>query len=227
MHMRNLNRKPELMKLLQDKFGAALKRSMGEVSQLQAGLRGSGKATPTPGLDITYASVLSATKMLNDLGNETAENLDIEKARCEDEEMSQSQYMEELRDAVANFNADAADARGRVLKCQGLISTYEAELETLEDELVKHEQECEHTIDQLKYELAIVTSDVTVMDAVIEMIGECPEPTMLMMMQCAHCESPLIQRGELHNMLTSLKSDVAKQILTDSLNEPEDPEEDE
>merc|ERR1719382_1467985 len=191
--------KPELMSTI---------RAM---SQLQQHMRGAKRNEPTG-----YSAVAGATKMLNDMLSETKTNLDVEETRCTNEDRRMTGSMEVMRQAVSNFNAAAAGARGRVVGAQGSIATLEVNKETTEEAFEQHKLDCKRDIKALKYELAIVTADAGVMTTVLNLIGPCPAPTANLV-QCDTCGNVMLQHPDIHHLLTGLKSQAARNFVADNL----------
>merc|ERR1719382_742352 len=133
--------KPELMSTI---------RAM---SQMQKTIRGAKRNEPTG-----YSAVEGATNMLNEMLSETKTNLDVEETRCTNEDRRMTGSMEVMRQAVSNFNAAAAGARGRVVGAQGAIATLEVNKESTEEAFEQHKKTCVKDIAALKKELAIVTA---------------------------------------------------------------------
>merc|ERR1719221_683480 len=116
--MNLMEQRPELMSLIQHKFGADGKT----LSSLQTKLRGSAQNAPER---TGYSAVDGATDMLNEMGEETRKNLETEEERCKTEDARRKAEMETMRVLVANFNSDAAGARAKVVDAQGQIATLE------------------------------------------------------------------------------------------------------
>jgi len=153
--------------------------------------------------------------MLNEMIEETKTNLDVEESRCTNEDRRMTTAMDVMRGAVANFNAGAAGARGRVVGAQGSIGTTEVQQQSTEEAFDEHKKTCVSDIVALKRELQIVTADAGVMSTVLTLIGPCPtEATQLV--QCDHCDV-MSQHPDIHKLLTSLKSQVAQTYIADNL----------
>merc|ERR1719277_1435194 len=89
-----------------------------------------------------YSAVDGATTMLNEMSEDTRLALDLEEDKCTNEHRRATKEMEELRIAVANFNAAAAGARGRVLNAQGEISTVSTQVRDTSEAFETHKKMC-------------------------------------------------------------------------------------
>jgi len=241
---------PELMALIQTKFGHELRKSSASADdeqddddeddadvegndqdgieqrtllstrnllQLQNSLRGA--TTPTG-----YAAVSRATQMLNEMGVQARTSLEAEQLRCTEENATQIRNMEVMRTSVSNFNSDAASARGHVVKAEGEIQTLNVNVRNTEEQLEKVKQECTDEINSMQYQLRIILADITVMGNILEMV-DCsvtPAPQAFMLVQCDHCDGPLLQHEPVQELMGSLQSEVARDTLRDSMSEAYD-----
>merc|ERR1740120_597943 len=183
------------------------------------GARAAKRDTPATG----YAAVESATNMLNEMIEETRTNLDTEETRCTTEDRRMSGSMEVMRTAVSNFNGAAAGARGRVVGAQGEIGTLEVNKESTEEAFEQHKTDCINEKKALRDEHAIVAADAVVMSSVLRLLGPCPaqegQALTLGLTQCDSCGNVMLQHPDIHNLLTGLKSKIAKSYVADNLKE--------
>jgi len=152
--------KPAVMALVQEALHgkAFAKRSS---SQLRAGVT----QTPATG----YSGVDKAKNMLNEMIEEVQEKYDLELQKCCEYDESQSYLMEEARQDISMFNAEAAEARMQVLEAQAHIQVCETKLPELNDALEVHNTQCAEEIASLRAQLKIVTEDLSVMKTILGM----------------------------------------------------------
>jgi len=133
--------------------------------------------------------------------------------------------MEVMRTSVSSFNSDAAAARGRVVKAQGEIQTLNVNVRNNDEQLQKLKGECTDEINSMQYQLRIIKADITVMGNILGMI-DCsvtPAPqSSFMLVQCDHCDGPLLQHEPVQELMSSLQSQVAKEALKNSMNDAYD-----
>jgi len=226
--MNSTRKKPELLALVRKSWqfqphADIHTGSSGGMHQSLAMLRGAANHSD-PKDPKGYASVDHATDMLNEMGEEARSNLEVEEEKCGQEELSAKRTMEELRIAVSNFNAAAAGARARVIKAQGTIATVDINVRKETEALDAHKHECEKETSTLKYQLQVVKADIHVMAKVQQMIEctqEAPAPqeaALFMLLQCQHCNGIMLQHP-VQQLLSALKSQVAKTFVQDSLEE--------
>ena len=84
-----------------------------------------------------------AKNMLNEMIEEVMEKYDLELQSCCDFDETQSALMEETRQAVTFFNAEAAEARKEALEATAFIQMCETKLPELNDALAVHNAQCE------------------------------------------------------------------------------------
>lgn len=215
MHMQTTKKTPELVEMIQGKFGAGIShKGKRQGAQMQATFRGSVKVATkkTP----AYTALVSATNMLNEMIHETGTNLEVETKRCEDDDEEQKGTMTTLRQQVATFNSAAAGARGRVVSAQGEIATLETNIDRDQTTLEELLANCHRDVSQLKYELKIILGDIGVMNTVLDIIGECPDSENLL--QCEGCDV-MIQHKSIQNMLGGLKSSSAREAVKNTMKE--------
>merc|ERR1719191_2121558 len=130
--------KPEIMTLVEEALDQIKTRAKRLSSSLRAG-------QPTG-----YSGVDKAKNMLNEMIEEVQEKYDLELQKCCDYDEMQSQLIEEARQDISMFNAEANEARKEVLEAQTLIQMCEVKLPELNDALGVHNAQCEEEITSLQ-----------------------------------------------------------------------------
>merc|ERR1719440_2367869 len=154
--------KPELKAFIQTSMGA-------KKSNLRSGqLTSSDDKKKYDGLE-------KAKNMLNEMIEESQTKYDLEIEKCCQYDAYQSAVMEQARQDIAKFNAEAAEARACVLDQNGIIELCEKELPTLTEMLEAHNAECDANIGELNRILKIVIEDISIMDIILGIIGSCPD----------------------------------------------------
>jgi len=125
-----------------------------------------------------YSGVDKAKEMLNEMIEEVQEKYDLELQKCCAYDESQSILIEESRQDISMFNAEAAEARKEVLDAQAQISMCETKLPQLAEALVSHNHECQAEMTELRALLKIVNADLTVMSSILQMT-DCAKPVAL------------------------------------------------
>jgi len=198
--------KPELMTLVQEAFQnkVSAKRSL---SQLRAGSAPKG-----------YSGVDKAKNMLNEMIEEVQEKYDLELQKCCDYDEMQSYLMEEARQDISQFNAEAAEARMEVLEAQAHIQVCETKLPELNDALEVHNTQCEEEITSLRAQLKIVEEDLSVMKIILGMT-DCDKSLFLLSCVDSCTGESLVSFGHdsLHNAASKLHSSAARQLLNAGL----------
>lgn len=123
----------------------------------------SGKGDPTG-----YGGVAAATNMLNDMIKTASTKKDIETVRCEEYHKTQTRLIEDTREQIAKFDAEAAQAREEILRADAQIDMITDRLDEAKDKLTMNERMCEEAIPNLENQLRIVNGDLAVMAKVLE-----------------------------------------------------------
>jgi hypothetical protein len=199
--------KPAVMALVQLALHgkASAKRSS---SQLRAG------STPATG----YSGVDKAKNMLNEMIEEVQEKYDLELQKCCEYDELQSYLMEEARQDISMFNAEAAEARMQVLEAQAHIQVCETKLPELNDALEVHNTQCAEEIASLRAQLKIVTEDLSVMKTILGMT-DCDKSLFLLSCKDECTGESLVSFGHdsLHAAASKLQSSAARQLLNEEL----------
>merc|ERR1719215_229079 len=122
------------------------------------------------------------------------------------------------RQDVLSFNSQASEARGAVLKAEGMIGTLTIKLTKVREELAAHNKQCDVDIAAINAQLKIVLADIEVVAGILKLI-DCKT---LFLMQCKHCGGAvLIQHDhiDLQGKLNSLQSSVARMYTSQSLHQ--------
>jgi len=196
---------PKLMTLVQAALhGARAERTS---AHLRAGSNPSG-----------YSGVDKAKEMLNEMIEEVQSKYDVELQNCCNYDEMQSMLMEEARQDISMFNAEAAEARREVLDANGIIHVCETKLPELTDALTTHNRECEEEIASLEAQLAIVMADISVMDTILGMTN-CDKALALVRCTDSCSGKSFVSFGHdsLHQKVAALQSENVRQMLGDSL----------
>jgi hypothetical protein len=198
--------KPAVMALVQEAFHgkASAKRSS---SQLRAGGQPTG-----------YSGVDKAKNMLNEMIEEVQEKYDLELQKCCEYDELQSYLMEEARQDISMYNAEAAEARMEVLEAQAHIQVCETKLPELNDALEVHNTQCEEEIASLRAQLKIVEEDLSVMKTILGMT-DCDKSLFLLSCEDECTGASLVSFGHdsLHAAASKLQSSAARQLLNAEL----------
>merc|ERR1719181_843687 len=154
--------KPELKAFIQTSMGA-------KKNNLRSGQLTSSESTGK------YDGLTKAKNMLNEMIEESQTKYDLEIEKCCQYDAYQSAVMEQARQDIAKFNAEAAEARACIEEMNGIIELCERELPTLTEMLEAHNAECAANIGELKRILKIVIEDISIMDDILKIIGTCPD----------------------------------------------------
>jgi len=166
-----------------------------------------------------YSGVDKAKNMLNEMIEEVQKKYDLELQKCCEYDESQSALIEEARQDISLFNAEAAEARKEVLEAQAHITICEQKLPELSDALTKHNKDCHEEISNLHAQLEIVLADVAVMTTILGMT-EC-DKNKLFLVSCAdECTGKSFvsfHHDALQSKVSSLKSIGTRELLDQSL----------
>lgn len=129
--------------------------------------------------------VEGAKAMLNEMIEESNGKLDFERVRCSEVETKTSGLMEESRQDIASFNAQAASARAEILRANTQIEGIGQKLPALGAALRGHVLQCTQDSAALQSQLSIVMDDIQIMGNVLEM-ASCADPAAASLLQCRH-----------------------------------------
>jgi hypothetical protein len=172
-----------------------------------------------------YAAVDGAREMLNEMMDDSNAKLDNEVEKCGTYNRETLVELEEIRQDVASFNAQAAEARGRVLKAQSTIAFCQMKMPQVEEELEQHNHECALQEASLNAQIGIVLDDIDVIGGILNIIGDCgdaPDKAGGEFIQCRHCRKGnegfmMIQDNDLEPLINKLKSATAKSYVQQTL----------
>jgi len=171
-----------------------------------------------------YSGVDKAKNMINEMIEETQAKYDIEIQQCCDYDTTQSSLIEQARQDISNFNAEAAEARKEVLDAQDHIEVCEKKLPELKDALTIHNRECDEEATALRAQLAIIDEDLRVMNIILGMLKcDKDEGGSSMLLTFSHCVDKCgdsfvdFKHEEMQNLTSTLKSNITKQLLSDTL----------
>jgi hypothetical protein len=168
--------------------------------------------------DSGYSGVAKAKDMLNEMIQETQAKYDLEIQTCCDYDKTQSGLIEQARQDISNFNAEAAEARKEVLDAQDHIEVCEKKLPELKDALVIHNRECAMETKSLEEQLKIIDEDLNVMSMILGMIN-CEKKSSAALLAFSGCvdgcgESFVaFHHDKLHSAIAGLKHDATRQLL--------------
>jgi hypothetical protein len=170
-----------------------------------------------------YAAVEGARDMLNEMMDDAMAKLDNEVETCGTYNRETLELLEEIRQDVASFNSQAAEARSRVLKAQSVIAFCNTKMPQVGEELDEHNAECTREEAALNTQIDIVEADLAVIGDIMKIIGDC-EAAAAGLIQCRHCRKNgegyvMIQDSTLQPLLDKLKSSGARKALQQSLGE--------
>jgi len=164
---------------LQHKAGvmALVQENMQHV--VMSGKKHSSRQAPAAG------GVEGAKAMLNEMIEESNGKLDFERVRCSEVETKTSGLMEESRQDIASFNAQAASARAEILRANTQIEGIGQKLPQLGTALRAHVLQCTQDTAALQSQLNIVMDDIAVMGNVLQM-ANCADAASASLLQCRH-----------------------------------------
>lgn len=171
-----------------------------------------------------------ATALLNSMLAETRGELEIQAQAGRKFNRSTLELLRGLRGSVSAYNGQANKARGQVLNAQYQISNIETQQTLTTAQLKTYTEECIADEAALRAELAIVTSDLNVMNDVLKMTKCGTDEAFIQtraavsdstMVNCAHCNRGrglvMMQSAKLQPMLNKLRSSTANTYLQHNL----------
>jgi len=176
-----------------------------------------------PQNDKGYGALNGARDMLNEMMDDAMAKLDNEIEKCGTYNRETLALLEEIRQDIASFNAQAAEARSRVLKSQGTIAFCQLKLPQVQEELDEHNEECQNEEISLKGQIEIVVADLSLMGGMLAMIGSCDAPAAANLVQCRHCRKSneggymMLQNTTLQPLLLKLRSARVRSYMQSSL----------
>jgi len=207
--------RPKLMVMLETQFGAGRHES-------KSSLRTVSRHGSKKGIPAGYEALNPARNMLNEMMDDSAAKLDNEVEKCGTYSRETMALLEEVRQDLASFNAQAAEARSRVLKSQATIGFANLKMPQVSEELVQHNEECAKEESSLQSQIAIVEADVAVMGSILGMVGDCSTNAASALIQCRHCRKTgegymMFQDKRLQPLLLKLKSAAVRSYVQDVL----------
>jgi len=211
----DIKERPKLMVLLESQFGAGQ-------HEFKSSLRTVSRHGGKKGIPDEYKSLNPARNMLNEMMDDSAAKLDNEVEKCGTYNRETIALLEEIRQDVASFNAQAAEARSRVLKSQATIGFANLKLPQVSEELVQHNEECAKEESSLQSQILIVEADVAVMGSILSMVGDCSANAAAALIECRHCRKTgegymMFQDNRLQPLLLKLKSAAVRSYVQDVL----------
>jgi len=158
---------------------------------------------------------------LGDLILESEKKKDLEEVKCSEYESRTSDIMEGIREDIASFGGEAAQAREEILRAQSMIEMLEQKLAGTRQARLEHHTQCGLDTDELAKQLRIVEADMKTMEQVIGMVGEC-SGTGFALIQCQHKRHrtafvTLAHHARLRKKVAALKSKAARQMIQEHL----------
>eukprot|EP00928_Gymnodinium_smaydae_P039016 TRINITY_DN26760_c0_g1_i1.p1 TRINITY_DN26760_c0_g1~~TRINITY_DN26760_c0_g1_i1.p1 ORF type:complete len:551 (-),score=138.06 TRINITY_DN26760_c0_g1_i1:1105-2598(-) len=201
----------------------------GGASLVEQRQQGNLRASSTPE-DKGYGGLDKAKDLLNTMLEEVMQKYDVELDRCCDFEKMQSMLIEESRQDISFFGAEAAEARELILDAQQQIEACELKLPKLKMELQQHEENCKEVIGGIRAELKTVLADISVMSAILNMTDCDTTPATtgkkLLLLSCQdECTGEsfiTFHDGELGRASSALQSKAAQQLLQEGLSATDD-----
>ncbi len=96
----------------------------------------------------------------------------MEEAKCKAYHEKQSELIEVTMQDIAYANANAANARRKILSAQAAIQGIEVKLPQTTEELEGHNHQCTADEEALKQQLSVVMGDIAVLTNILNLI-EC------------------------------------------------------
>jgi len=208
----------KFQEFLKSRFAAVATHKQG-ARQSSSHLRASGSENEDEnGRPTGYSGVDKAKNMLNEMIEEVQKKYDLELQKCCEYDDSQSSLIEEARQDISMFNAEAAEARKEVLEAQAHIQICEIKLPELQDALKKHNHACEDEIMNLHAQLKIVMADVEVMTTILGMT-ECDKSLFLVRCsdECTGQSEVSFKHNKLQDSLKRVQSETMRKLLQASM----------
>lgn len=170
-----------------------------------------------------YAAVQPAIDEINKMVKENQQKYDMELHKCCMYDEIQSAVIEESRQDIALFNAEASECYRDILQADGVIELCEDKLPELDDALNNHKAECAAERKELHDQLKIIKGDLNVMSDILKLTDckdEANKPTFLQMRRCVDgCAYYNFEHPDLHNLVSHLQAADSRQILHENLDE--------
>mmetsp|Transcript_29931 Transcript_29931/g.78904 ORF Transcript_29931/g.78904 Transcript_29931/m.78904 type:complete len:910 (-) Transcript_29931:96-2825(-) len=180
---------PQLQETSAMKVSAARARPIGSLSSMSTApsfLQLRGSATAKVGLTTHAMNADSARQMLNKIAEESQMKLDMEAMKCADAHDKQEAMTEGVRRDSGDYNAQAAQARARMLGTQMGIAEFEDKLPKLNEALKLHRSKCEDDTRTLKVQIEFVVKDLRTLQGIANLtecginlgtaLLQCPQP---------------------------------------------------
>jgi len=216
--------------LQRPKLLAMLKTELAKVNESVRVVHEHNRYEAVPENEKGYGALNGARDMLNEMMSDSGAKLDNEIEKCGTYNRETLALLEEIRQDVASFNAQAADARSRVLKSQGTIAFCQLKLPQVQEELDQHNEECDKEEASLKSQIDIVLGDLVVMAGILKMVGSCDDPAAAVatLVQCRHCRKVneggymMLQNATIQPLLNKLRSAAVRSYVQENLNQAYD-----
>merc|ERR1719163_1045330 len=132
--------------------------------------------------------------------------------------------MESCRGEISAANYKAASSRQHILAAQTQVAISQEALPRLRDELAQHNLKCEHEIQLLNQRIKVVSGDIAIMTAILEMTdcdakGSLVQTEALGLLHCKdHCGRSFISFSNrtIRDSISQLQSDHSKALLKDA-----------
>jgi hypothetical protein len=167
-----------------------------------------------------YSGIAAANQMLNEMIEEAQGKLDLETVKCENFKKEQESLIEQTRQDIAAAQAASNLARAEILRATGEITSINEQLPKVKLELEETTQKCVLDIAALNSQLAILDSDIEVMQTVIEM-SSCADKASTSFIQCEHSQKTFVNfaQNELRENTMHLQSKAAMTQVQQTLTE--------
>jgi len=130
----------------------------------------------------------SARQMLNKMAEESQMKLDMEAMKCADAHDQQEAMIVGVRRDSGDYNAQAAQARARILGTQTSISSFEDKLPKLNEALKLHRSKCEDDPRALKIQIEFVVKDLHTLESIAS-LTDCGIGLGTALLQCSQMAS--------------------------------------
>jgi len=180
-----------------------------QLNEQQSNLRATQKKAPG------YSGVDKAKDMLNAMIEEVNKKYDLEIEKCCEYDDVQSKLIEQARQDISAFNAEAAEARKEVLDAQSHIAVCQVKLPELGDALAAHNLQCKEDIVEMEAQLKIILGDVDVMSTILSMT-DCKKSLFLLSCQ-DECGSFITVSHDQYEDAASELGEDTRQLLSEGL----------
>jgi hypothetical protein len=161
-----------------------------------------------------------ARDMLNSMLKEVQDKYEIESQKCCTYHEKQTTLIEQCRQDISDYNAEAAEARKEIMEAQAEVDMCKKKLPETKDALKTHEEQCKDEEKSLRDQIAVLAADIEIMGKILEMT-QCSKSMFLLKCEdeCSGESYTTLDQDELHTAMMQLQANASRQLLDDTLSE--------